>query len=99
MIVTSFRQISVFLITVLQEYYTDRFPDDEKIDLNYAQWLGYGIFNSTLMIALIYLYMLLYYFGFKYKSDPKNDKLVSSAIRTKLSELSGFDKSKGLVVI
>ena len=99
MIVTSFRQISVFLITVLQEYYTDRFPDDEKIDLNYAQWLGYGIFNSTLMIALIYLYMLLYYFGFKYKSDPKNDKLASSATRTKLSELSGFDKSEGLVVI
>ena len=84
---------------VLQEYYTERFPNDEKIDLNYAQWLGFGIFNSTLMIVIIYFYMLVYYFGICYTSDKKNDDLVSAAIKTKLSELPKFNRAEGLVVV
>lgn len=84
---------------VLQEYYTERFPNDENIDLNYAQWLGFGIFNSTLMIIIIYFYMLIYYFGFRYTSDKKNDELVSAAIKNKLSELPNFNRAEGLVVV
>ena len=60
---------------MLAEYYQQRFPND-TIKLNYTEWLGYGIFNSTLMIIAIFIYMQLFYFGIRYKHDPEEDRKV-----------------------
>ena len=60
---------------MLAEYYQQRFPND-TIKLNYTEWLGYGIFNSTLMIIAIFIYMQLFYFGIRYKHDPEEDSKV-----------------------
>ena len=60
---------------MLAEYYQQRFPND-TIKLNYTEWLGYGIFNSTFMIIATFIYMQLFYFGIRYKHDPEEDKKV-----------------------
>merc|ERR1719284_1585812 len=83
---------------VLQELWQERYPD-APYSLNYIQWLGYNIVNSTVAIILMFMYLQAWYLGVRCKSNPEQDKRVKKLIEKSWKDLGKMSQEEILVLI
>ena len=60
---------------LLNKYWVEQYPDS-PISLSYAEWLGFGIFYSFVLLLVFVVYMNLFFLGFRCESDRNKEEAV-----------------------
>ncbi|CBY39692.1 unnamed protein product [Oikopleura dioica] len=83
---------------LLNEYWAEQYPDS-PITLSYAEWMGFGILYSFVLLLVFGLYMNLFFLGFRCETNKDKEEAVSKIINEKYNALGKMSMEEIMVLI